>query len=93
MDYVQPSLSGLVRHDDVSSATQSQVPGATANSAQQSAASNKLQRIPVGTALQQHSKQLDDKLVAGKQDNMNRMQARFAEHNTKVKYVSRDSLP
>ena len=54
---------------------------------------SKFQTTPVETTMQKNNKHLDGRLVAREQDNLSRMQAKFTEYNTKVQYVSRDSLP
>ena len=45
------------------------------------------------TAVQKHSKQLDQKLEAREQDHLSRMQANYTEYNAAVLCPSKDSLP
>lgn len=45
------------------------------------------------TAMQKHSKQLDQKLEAREQETMSRMQASYTEYNATVLCPSIDSLP
>lgn len=47
----------------------------------------------IQTEAQKHSKQLDAKLVAKKQENLNRMQDKFTAYNSQVMCPSNNMLP
>ncbi|DBA94356.1 TPA: hypothetical protein ACH3X1_001962 [Trebouxia sp. C0004] len=61
--------------------------------AQQPAAISNSQAQSAETAFQKYSKQLDQKLVVREQDNLSRLQAKFAAYNATTLCASIDSLP
>lgn len=86
MDYMQPHMSG----DELSQQRRS-TPAANPDGEIQATENRKLPVQLIQTDVQKHSRQLDAKLLAAKQDNLNRMQARFTEYNSHVR--SRNWLP
>lgn len=82
---MQPHMSG----DQLSQ--QRQCTPADTDGELQAAENRKLPIEFIQTDVQKHSRQLDAKLLAAKQDNSNRMQAKFTEYNSHV--MSRDWLP
>ncbi|KAL3151711.1 hypothetical protein ABBQ38_012692 [Trebouxia sp. C0009 RCD-2024] len=86
LDYMQPHMSG----DELSQQRRS-TPAANPDGEIQATENRKLPVQLIQTDVQKHSRQLDAKLLAAKQDNLNRMQARFTEYNSHVR--SRNWLP
>lgn len=61
--------------------------------AQQPAAASNSPAQSAETDFQKYSKQLDQKLVVREQDNLSRLQAKFAAYNATTLCASIDSLP
>ena len=50
-------------------------------------------KLPIQTEAQKHSRQLNAKLVAQKQENLNRMQQKYTAYNDQVACPSINKLP
>lgn len=90
LQYVSPPVEGQLL--DKPELQQESAQPKTSDAQQPAAASNGPAQ-PAETAFQMHSKQLDQKLVVREQENLSRLQAKFAAYNATTLCASIDSLP
>lgn len=82
LDYVQPCMSD----DELQSQSAPSIPTGGVQPANDA-------KLRIQTEAQKHSRQLDAKLVATKQENLNRLQDKFTAYNSQVMCPSINKLP